>query len=112
MTDDGILRLLEERNEQALREVTGSYGRLCHSIAMNILGSEEDAEECVNDALGKLWESVPPNKPKSLSAYICKITRNTALHKLRFYSAEKRSKEHQRFLLLSLWKDDSKMLER
>ena len=55
-----------------------------------ILDSPEDAEECWNDALLRLWNSVPPVKPVSLSAYLCKIVRNEALVRLRREQAQKR----------------------
>ena len=79
-TDDkGILLLLNQRSEQALRETATQYGALCRSTARNILGSEEDAEECVNDTYLGVWNSIPPNHPDSLSAYVCRIARNLSL---------------------------------
>lgn len=52
-------------------------------MAFNVLGNAEDSEECVNDAYMRVWGSIPPNEPSSLSAYVGKITRNIALDKLR-----------------------------
>ena len=43
MDDRQIVALYEARSEDA------KYGRYCRSIAYNILSSEEDVEECVND---------------------------------------------------------------
>ena len=37
----------------AIAAAREKYGRLCQSIAENIVGSREDAEECVNDTLFK-----------------------------------------------------------
>lgn len=47
-------------------------------IAVNILNSTEDAEECVNDAYLGAWNSIPPNKPNPLLPYLARITRNVA----------------------------------
>ena len=71
MEDQEILGLLEKRSEQALGEVERRYGALCLSLARRLLGRNEDAEECVNDAYLRLWNAVPPAKPCSISC--CRI---------------------------------------
>lgn len=70
MEDSEIVRLFTERNESALSRVSEKYGVYCASIARNILKNREEAEECVNDAYLKAWNSIPPNAPNSLGAYI------------------------------------------
>lgn len=90
MDEREILALLEARSETALDRLTERYAPLCRQIAREILDSPEDAEECWNDALLRLWNSVPPVKPVSLSAYLCKIVRNEALGRLRREHAQKR----------------------
>lgn len=59
------------------------YGRLCHHIALNLLGSREDAEERVNDTCLAVWNTIPPNRPASLISYVGKVTRNIAVSYLR-----------------------------
>ena len=71
MDDSAIVELFWKRDEQALAATTEKYNAYCLSIAMNILGNIEDAEECVNDAYLNTWNSIPPNKPKMLSTYLC-----------------------------------------
>ena len=93
MDDGEIIELFFDRNEAAIHEVEQKYGRLCSSVAFKILESSEDSEECVNDALLKLWNSIPPTKPKSLKGFVCKITRNFALMRLRHDNCKKRSAE-------------------
>ncbi len=90
MEDSKIIELYFERSEEAIPETERKYGTYCLSVAKNILGNEEDAKECLNDALLVLWNSIPPQKPDSVSAYIGKITRNIALNRFRKNSAEKR----------------------
>ena len=53
MDDLRIIELYFERDEQAIRETDVKYGKLCHSIAYNILNNHEDSEECVNDTCNK-----------------------------------------------------------
>lgn len=98
MDDNSIVELFFERNEMAIRETDEKYGKLCRSISYNILKSREDSEECVNDTYVGLWNSIPPARPNSLAAFVCKITRNLSLKRLVFIKREKRSPQ----VLLSL----------
>lgn len=90
MEDGKIIKLFNERSEQAISELSKKYGRLCLKIAFNIVKNECDAEECVNDAYLKVWSSIPPNAPDSLLAYTCQIVRNQALNRLEANKASKR----------------------
>ncbi len=89
--DSAITELFYKRDENAIAHAEQKYKKLCMRIALNILTNEEDSEECVNDTLLGVWNSIPPARPDDLRAYICKIARNTALKRLRFNNAEKRS---------------------
>ena len=91
MDDSRILELYWSRSEEAIAETQKKYGRYCHSIAYNILFSDEDAEECVNDTYLKAWSSMPPQRPNRLLAYLGKITRNIALDRYEKNRAQKRS---------------------
>lgn len=87
--DNKIIMMLQNRDEQAIRAVSDEYGAVCRSVAMDILGNEQDAEECINDALLVLWKAVPPAQPENLRAYLLKILRNIALDR---YKAKHRDK--------------------
>lgn len=91
MEDERILALYRERDEHAIEETAAKYGRLCLTVATNLLASPEDANECVNDAYLTLWNTIPPEEPESLTAYICRITRNLAAKRLRSANAAKRT---------------------
>lgn len=90
MEDSGIVELYWKRDQQAITETASKYGRYCHGIAYNILGSHEDAEESVNDTYKGAWDSIPPNRPAILSAYLGKLTRRISLKTLRSWNAQKR----------------------
>lgn len=90
MEDYMIIQLYLQRSEQAIIETERKYSRYCHSIASRILGSDRDAEEIVNDTYMGAWNSIPPNMPESLSAYIGKITRYLALTRWKADRAQKR----------------------
>ena len=59
-------------------------------MAYNILSSNHDAEECVNDTLYRAWEAIPPKRPAFLAAYLSKITRNLSLKRWRAAGTAKR----------------------
>lgn len=91
MDDLRIIDLYFERNEQAITETAAKYGKLCHSIAYNILNNHEDSEECVNDTYIGMWNAIPPARPNNFTAFICRIARNLSLKRLEFLKREKRS---------------------
>ena len=89
-TDRHIIDRLFARSEEGLALLQTHYGKLCHRIALNLLGSREDAEECVNDTYLAVWHTIPPNRPASLMAYVGKVTRNIAVSCLRKRGAKGR----------------------
>ena len=91
MEDNKIIDLFWKRDESAIRETEINYGRYCRTIAFNILGDEEDVQECLNDTWLGAWNSIPPARPACLSAFLAKITRNLAISKYRAKYAKKRT---------------------
>lgn len=90
MEDNEIVELYLERSERAVAETAAKYGRYCRTVAYNVLRSSEDADESVNDAYLALWNSIPPHRPQSLSAFLGKIVRRIAVNRLKMSLAAKR----------------------
>ena len=90
MNDNEIVQLLYDRNEAGIKAAVKKYKSYCMKIAENITGSRQDAEECVNDAFLKAWDSIPPNRPEMLSTFLGKLTRNVAINRRKHNMAEKR----------------------
>ena len=88
--DSKIIELYFERNEEAISATDEKYGAYCMKISQNILGSTEDAKECVNDTYLAAWNSIPPKIPKILSLFLGKITRNFSINLYRKSHSEKR----------------------
>ena len=91
MQDDQIVELYRQRDEAAIKETAQKYGSYCYRIAYDILHSEQDAEECVNDVYMRAWESIPPHKPERLSTYLGKLTRHVAINRYLHDRAQKRN---------------------
>ena len=90
MEDTGIIRLYEERKEQAISETKSKYAALCSKVAQKILGDPLDAEECVSDVLMQAWNAIPPARPENFPAFLTVLTRNAALTRYRDDRREKR----------------------
>lgn len=90
MQDSQIIELYFKKSEEAISQTATKYGSYLHTIAYNILHNLQDSEECVNDTYWKTWKIIPPERPKSLAAFLGRITRNLSLDKYRRYNAEKR----------------------
>ena len=90
MDDTKIVQLYWDRNEQAIPATAEKYGSYCTSIAKNILGNHEDAEECVNDTYMNAWNSMPPHRPGILSTFLGKIVRNLSFNRYKHNTTDKR----------------------
>ena len=90
MQDEAIVDLYWQRDQGAIRHTQDKYGHYLTKIAYNILFDPEDSMESVNDTYLHAWNSMPPNKPVALSAFLGKITRNLSINKYKQTSADKR----------------------
>lgn len=95
MKDEKIIELFFARNEDALRETELKYRNLCLYVASNFLVSREDREETLNDSLLALWNSIPPERPDNLPAFLSEIVRRLSINKSRANNAWKRGKNVQ-----------------
>lgn len=90
MDDNLIIELYFSRDERAISETDAKYGVFCRTISRRIVRDESDAEECVNDTYLHTWNSIPPQRPGSLCAFVGRIVRNLSLDRYRRNTAEKR----------------------
>ena len=90
MDDEQIIELFWQRSEDAITALDAKYGRLCHVLSYQLTNNQQDAEECVNDALLAAWNAIPPSRPQHLGPFLGKITRNLALNCIRREQTQKR----------------------
>ena len=90
MEDKQIVDLYWQRSDLAISETNQKYGRYCHTIAYNICGVDEDAEECVNDTWFRAWNLMPDQRPAVLSTFLGRITRNIAINLIKTKNRIKR----------------------
>lgn len=102
LDDKEIVGMLFNRDESGLAAVRNKYGGYCSAIARNILENAQDAEECVNDTYMKIWESIPPERPRVFSAFLAKITRNIAIDRYRRDRTQKRGGDNTELIFEEL----------
>ncbi|MBO5111212.1 MAG: sigma-70 family RNA polymerase sigma factor [Clostridia bacterium] len=103
MDDKQLVDALYAGEEAALDRVAERYARLYRSILRQTLNNESDVEECANDCLLAVWNSIPPNRPEDLCAYVCKIARRIGINRYRHNTRQKRGEGYT--LLLSELED-------
>ena len=90
MEDTAIVELYWARDQRAITASDEKYGGLCRGLSFNILASREDAEECVNDTWHRAWDTMPPQRPASLRAYLVRLVRNLSIDRWRARKSQKR----------------------
>lgn len=90
MEDGQIIDLFWDRSEEAIRLTKEKYGAACMQLLRNLLRNELDAEECANDAYLVLWNTIPPERPTVLQAYLLKAARNLGLRRVTYNNAQRR----------------------
>lgn len=99
MSDERIVELYWQRDEQAIKETDIKYRKFLLSVAYNIVNDASDSEECLNDTYIGAWNSIPPARPTLLQAFLATIVRRTAIDR---YKARKRQKRIVSELTVSL----------
>ncbi len=90
LSDERIVDLYWERDEDAIKATDEKYGKYLFAISYNILRDRLDCEECMNDTYLTTWNKIPPAKPNFLQRFLSKITRNISVDKYRADRAQKR----------------------
>lgn len=90
MTDESIVSLYWNRDEEAIRRTEEKYDAYLNKVSFNILDDLEDCRECVNDTYFAAWNSMPPHRPRILSTYLARIVRRISIDVFRKKNAQKR----------------------
>lgn len=93
MEDRQIIELLFARDEQGLNFTKEKYDQLYRSILRQALSDQSDIDECANDVLMALWNSIPPNFPDHFPSYICRIARRIGINRFKHNTRQKRNSQ-------------------
>lgn len=90
MEDYKIVELYWQRSERAISETKNKYEKMLSGLSYSLVGSAEDAEECVNDTYLAAWSRMPSDRPTYLGAYLSKIIRAISIDRFRSKHRQKR----------------------
>ena len=90
MSDEEIIVLYWQRDENAIRVTDAKYRDYLMAIARNIVRDLRDCEECLNDTYLDAWNAIPPKRPTLLQAFLATIMRRTAIDRYRANTRDKR----------------------
>lgn len=90
ISDDAIVELYWQRDEDAITQTDAKYGRYLLSVARNIVNDRSDCEECLNDTYLGAWNSMSPERPGALKAFLTTIMRRTAVNRYNYNNRKKR----------------------
>ncbi len=91
MEDKQIIDLLFARDEQGLHMTENKYSPFYKGILSRALSDRTDVDECANDVLMALWNSIPPNYPNHFPSYIGRIARRIAINRYKHNTRQKRT---------------------
>ncbi|MBC6996528.1 sigma-70 family RNA polymerase sigma factor [Neolewinella lacunae] len=91
---DIVLRLLQQRDQEGMRQLFKHYGGALLSIIDPVIRQPEVSEEVLHDVLLKIWENIGAyDAEKSrLFTWMARIARNAAIDRIRSKSFRKQSK--------------------
>ncbi|WP_419212325.1 RNA polymerase sigma factor [Maribacter sp. X9] len=80
-----IVELLQERNEKAISLLYDNYADTLLGVANKVVRDPELAQDVVQESFVKIWKKADSYDPKKakLFTWLFRITRNTAIDKLR-----------------------------
>ena len=90
ISDEKIVALYWQRDEQAIAETDRKYRKFLLHIANNIVHDVRDNEECLNDTYISTWNAIPPARPTFLQSFLATIMRRTAINRFHANNRQKR----------------------
>ena len=88
--DELLLRRACKGDVQAFEELMQSHESRIYTIALRMMGNREDAQDCAQEAMVRIYRAMGSFKGQSaLATWIYRITMNTCLDELRRRKARK-----------------------
>ena len=80
-----LIELITQKNEQALGELYDRYHRLIFSVALNVVGRREEAEEITLDVFTSVWQKAHTYQSEraKVNTWLARMARNRAIDVLR-----------------------------
>ena len=102
MEDREIVELYWMRNADAITQTDRKYGNFLSGQEERVLKNPEDADAGRNDTYLQAWNTMPPQRPSYLCAYLSTILRRLSIDLYRKKHAEKRRSDEYAVALSEL----------
>ena len=89
-TQEQILDMYFDRNQQAVSATSQMYGAKLTRFADTMI-AHEDALECVNDTYIAAWNKIPPERPMRFLSWLYRVCRNIVCDRIDWNNASKRN---------------------
>lgn len=84
MDEEKLIRLAARGDAQAFNTLMASQERRMYAVALRMFGTKEDAEDCMQEAMLRVYRAIGGFKAQSsFSTWVYRITMNTCLDELR-----------------------------
>ena len=84
MDEERLIQKAIRGDARAFNELMSAHERRMFAVAMRMFGNREDAEDCLQDAMIRIYRSIGTFKfQSSFSTWIYRVTMNTCLDELR-----------------------------
>ncbi|MDX2485775.1 MAG: RNA polymerase sigma factor [Pseudodonghicola sp.] len=85
LSDDALLALFANGDEQAARQLTARLGPRTLAVARRVLGDHDEAEDVAQEAMMRLWRMAPDWQPgqAQVSTWLYRVTLNLCLDRKR-----------------------------
>jgi RNA polymerase sigma factor (sigma-70 family) len=92
--ETALVASLQQKNKEALETLYQQYSAALYQVVLRVTGRQEIAEEALQDAFLKIWNSADKYDPQKgrLFTWMLRIARNTAVDALRSSQAKKSAK--------------------
>ncbi len=96
LDDEALATAFASKERWAFEEAYTRFGTLLYSTAYHVLGNAEDAQDCVHDAIARVWRSPDAyNRARgALRSFLTVCVRNEAITRLR--AKARRTRLHER----------------
>ena len=84
MEEGKLIRRASDGDAAAFNSLMGTHERRMYAVALRMCGNPEDAQDCLQEAMLRVWRAISGFKGQSsFSTWVYRITMNTCLDELR-----------------------------
>jgi RNA polymerase sigma-70 factor, ECF subfamily len=93
--DEALAAAFAAKQRWAFDEAYARFGKLLYSTAYHVLGNAEDAQDCVHDALARVWRSPDAylRSRGTVRSFLTVCVRNEAITRLRSKARRRKLEE-------------------